>query len=379
METFLRIDINIIAIFLLFTVYSMAKKRLDKKDKLNIEFLKSSKIIIIQLIIETSTCIINKRSGNMLIIISYFLHVLLFSVAPLLAYNWYRLVKNLIFPQIRKNKFEKVGFIIPVIINFVLTVLSFRYHLVFYIDQKNVYNRGSLFLIFVIITYFYFIITFFYIIKYRKRILKREFNLFFLFGILPLLGGVIQGLIYGPLLMWSTAAFSLVLVYTFLQQRMVHIDSLTGAWDRSSFEHYMSTKLCRDNSIKTGLIYVDVDELKKINDKYGHIEGDYVIKESIACIKRVLRKNDIIVRMGGDEFIVIVDCQRTEEIEKIIKKMEASIELYNQNLDKEYQISCSFGGGIYDNKEGSVKEFLNHIDGLMYQNKVLKKDAKAKE
>lgn len=55
-----------------------------------------------------------------------------------------------------------------------------------------------------------------------------------IFAGLPLIGGVLQTLFYGYLFMWSGAAFALVIVYIFLQQRMVHLDDLTGAWDRVS-------------------------------------------------------------------------------------------------------------------------------------------------
>ncbi len=374
MQTFLRVDINIIAIILLTAVYMIANMRLDKKDYLNATFLQVSGIIALELAIETTTCIINKRPGTWLIPLSNILHILLFSIAPVLTYYWYVLVKSLITtPQKKKNKLRTIVSLLPVIINFVLTLLSPSYHLIFYIDQNNVYKRGPLFIVFGIATYVYFLASFFYIIKYKNRIMKREFYIYFIFGILPMSGGIIQGFFYGPLLMWSTVAFSLVITYVFLQQRMIHLDHLSGAWDRGSFEYYMLTRLGRNDQNKSGLVYMDIDELKKINDQYGHVEGDFTIKQAIACIRKVLRKSDIIVRMGGDEFIIILDCDVQEAMNKIIRKMEDSITSYNQQSGKTYRIACSFGGAIYDPNKSSIEDFLNHIDRLMYQNKSLKR------
>jgi len=96
MDVFLRIDINIMAIVLLGLVSLNAYKRLDRQDLLNRVFLIVSLIIIVQLIFETSTCIIEKRPEQWLIPISVFLHICLFAVAPILTYYWYFFIKNLV-------------------------------------------------------------------------------------------------------------------------------------------------------------------------------------------------------------------------------------------------------------------------------------------
>ena len=80
----------------------------------------------------------------------------------------------------------------------------------------------------------------------RRRLIRQEFQPLVLFGILPLAGGIAQTLYYGPLLMWSSTAFSPVIAYAFLQQRMVHPDHLTGAWSRQPFGDFIARRLaCR--------------------------------------------------------------------------------------------------------------------------------------
>lgn len=369
MSVFLRVDINIIAMILLGTVCFIAYKRLDKQDSLNRVFLRVSLIIILQLFFETITCIINQRPEKWLIPIAVFLHIGLFSISSVMAYYWYILVKNLVIPDEANYCKRNILLLIPVAISIFLAVLSPIYNFVFTISSLNVYERGPLFLVSAAITYLYIFCGFILIVKNKRKIVKQEFAILFIFSILPIIGGIVQTLFYGALLMWSSVAFSLVIVYIFLQQRMVQLDDLTGTWNRSSFDYYITQRLKQKTNEKFGIIYVDIDGLKNINDRYGHVEGDFAIKTSITIIKSVIRKNDIIVRMGGDEFVIILDCESNQVLEKTIERITEFFAQYNKNSGKNYNLACSFGADIFDSNFSSIEQFLHHVDNLMYQNK----------
>ncbi len=369
MDVFLRIDINIMAMVLLGLVSLNAYKRLDRQDLLNKVFLIVSLIIIVQLFFETATCIINKRPEQWLIPISVFLHICLFTVAPILTYYWYFFIKHLVGSDEATVKKSNIILLIPVIVSIVLTLLSPIYNFSFYIDSLNVYHRGPFFNINAAITYLYIIYGFILIVKNRRKIVKQEFVPLCIFSALPMIGGLVQTLFYGTLLMWSGTAYSLVIVYIFLQQRMVHLDALTGVWSRGSFDYYISQRLKQKNNDKFGVIYFDIDRLKNINDSYGHVEGDLAIKTSIAIIKNVIRKNDIIVRMGGDEFLIILDFESNADLEKTINRINASFSEHNKNSGKGYKLECSFGADIFNSDYSSIEQFLRHVDNLMYENK----------
>ncbi|MFX4263511.1 diguanylate cyclase domain-containing protein [Pelotomaculum propionicicum] len=369
MDVFLRVDINIMAMVLLGLVSLNAYKRLDRQDSLNRVFLIVSLIIIVQLFFETVTCIINKRPEQWLVPMSVFLHICLFAVAPILTYYWYFLIKNLVVSDEAAVKKSNIILLVPVVISILFTLLSPVYNFVFFIDSSNVYHRGPFFNINAAITYFYILYGFILIVINRSKIVKQEFVPLCMFSVLPLIGGLVQTLFYGTLLMWSGTAYSLVIVYIFLQQRMVHLDALTGVWNRGSFDYYISQRLKQKNNDKFGVIYFDIDGLKNINDSYGHVEGDLAIKTSIAIIQRVIRKNDIIVRMGGDEFLIILDCESNVDLEKTINRINASFSEHNKNSGKSYKLECSFGADIYSSEYSSIEQFLRHVDNLMYENK----------
>ncbi|MDD2483491.1 MAG: hypothetical protein PHQ50_00470, partial [Eubacteriales bacterium] len=97
MDVFLRIDINLVAMILLMTVLYIATKSLDQQDELNSLFKRVSLVIIIELFIESMTCVLNRMDGEFVAPASYFFHVCLFIVAPILSYNWYRFVCRWIY------------------------------------------------------------------------------------------------------------------------------------------------------------------------------------------------------------------------------------------------------------------------------------------
>ena len=192
-------------------------------------------------------------------------------------------------------------------------------------------------------------------------------------GIMPVIGGLLQSLFYGILLMWSFAGFSQVVVYIFLQQRMVHIDDLTGAWTRGTFEYCLAQKAKRKKDDTFGLIILDIDDLKKINDEFGHFEGDYALKTAVQLIKSALKKTDILARTGGDEFLIILDCKTRDRVEQVTEKIRAAFRQYNETANKEYLLDCSIGAELFHSDFIDVDYFMRHVDKLMYENKKKKK------
>ena len=373
MNLFLRIDINLVAIALLGITFLIAYKRLDKRDKLNEIFLNVSIIIILEIIFETLTCVINGQPDQRLIPFSFFLHMCLFITAPILTYFWYTFVHYWVMSDDNISKKNNILLLIPLIVNFIIAILSPFYDFIFYIDYSNEYHRGSLFILSSLITYFYIILSFVLLLKQKKKIFKEEFLPLFVFGILPMIGGLLQTMFYGILLMWSCTAFSLVIVYNFLQQRMIHLDNVSGAWTRSSFDYYISKRVQLKEDEPFGLIFADIDGLKNINDKFGHLEGDFAIKTAIKLIKSVLRENDVIARFGGDEFVIVLNCDTKLTLEKTIERIKVSFVKYNENSDKGYALECSFGADIFDVNSRSLEQFLYHVDNLMYCSKNQKK------
>ncbi|GAB6044808.1 GGDEF domain-containing protein [Caminibacter profundus] len=147
-------------------------------------------------------------------------------------------------------------------------------------------------------------------------------------------------------------------------------DKLTGLYNREFlFEalNKLSEKTKRTGS-KFVLIFFDLNNFKNINDNYGHEEGDRVLKKVANILKQSFRKYDIVVRYGGDEFIVIIELDKNINIEKTLKKLEEKIE----NSFAKYNISIAYGIANSDESD-NIEKLIEIADMRMYQDKKTKK------
>lgn len=374
MDIFLKVDINFAAMILLGIVCVMTYRRLDLKDQLNRVFLITSLVVILGLFFEAATCIINRRPEPWAGLVSIALNICLYSVAPVLAYFWYLMISRWIFPEEKISPGKNAVMLVLIAVNLIVTLLSPAYGLVFSIDSANVYHRGAYYPLSMAILYVFFIYMLILILKQRKSVAMEEFFPLVTAVVLPMAGGLLQGLFYGILLMWSCAGFALVVIYIYLQQRMVHLDDLTGAWMRGTFDYHIMQRLKVKNNEVFGLILLDIDNLKQINDKYGHFEGDYALRMTVQLVKSALKKTDIIARTGGDEFMIILECESQEELDQAIDRIKTALCEHNETAHKDYLLDCSIGAELFRPDLQDIEPFKRHVDRLMYKNKRAKKE-----
>ncbi len=187
-------------------------------------------------------------------------------------------------------------------------------------------------------------------------------------------GGIPDGEARLLFLVPSVLAFLFVLSYIYLQERLLRNDGLTGACSRTFFESCLSRTLAKNTEEAFGMIYLDVDNFKDINDRYGHLVGDEALKALVSVIKNVLRRTDSISRLGGDEFGILVHVESIADLETVARKIERALEVYNHASGKSYQISCSMGMRLFRKSSNlSVEAVLRQVDYLMYNRKKDKK------
>jgi diguanylate cyclase (GGDEF)-like protein/PAS domain S-box-containing protein len=165
-------------------------------------------------------------------------------------------------------------------------------------------------------------------------------------------------------------------------------DELTGLRNRRGFmllaEHQLKlaqkrASLNEQEQNDLLLLYADLDSLKQINDLYGHNEGDAVIIKAAKILKKTFRDSDILARLSGDEFAVMIVASGSENEEKIEKRLAENIASVNSQSDKPYQISMSIGlVRIPSTSSASIGEFMERADTLMYENKNRKQQQQEK-
>ena len=149
------------------------------------------------------------------------------------------------------------------------------------------------------------------------------------------------------------------------------IDELTGLYNRRRFfvlaEQYL--KLSVRKKEKLLLLFIDMDNLKWINDHHGHNEGDQALIDLANILKETFRESDIIARIGGDEFVVLSE-SADENGEIIVTRLYENIEDHNAKRSRRYPLSISVGTTQFDPKYPiSIDELLSKADALMYAQK----------
>jgi diguanylate cyclase (GGDEF)-like protein/PAS domain S-box-containing protein len=149
-------------------------------------------------------------------------------------------------------------------------------------------------------------------------------------------------------------------------------DELTGIYNRRGFFTLAEQQLKLANRQKRGifLLSADLDNLKKINDTYGHQEGDIALIGISKILKESFRDSDIIARIGGDEFVVIPIITTEEGTMTVSARLQKFLEIHNAKKDRQYQLSVSVGLAYYDPESPcSLDDLLVKADKLMYEQK----------
>ena len=154
-------------------------------------------------------------------------------------------------------------------------------------------------------------------------------------------------------------------------EKIATTDSLTGLINRQAFDFLFGEYLedATRNSSTFSAVMFDIDYFKKINDRYGHLIGDEVIKKVADIAKSSVRRNDFIARWGGEEFIVLLKDCGLEEAKQVAEKIRSTIEKYDFDVDlNHFQVTVSLGAALYASPETS-DDFFSRADKALYHAK----------
>jgi two-component system cell cycle response regulator len=164
------------------------------------------------------------------------------------------------------------------------------------------------------------------------------------------------------------------------QQAQLHLlslslmDELTGLHNRRGFISMAEQrlKLTSRQGVRSMLIFIDMDNLKYINDNFGHREGDYALQQIAALLRECFRESDIIGRLGGDEFCVLLS--QTAETDHLLvrKRLVQLIAKDNDHSGRFYALSVSLGA-VDISSPHELEQQIGRADALMYEHKRAKR------
>lgn len=155
------------------------------------------------------------------------------------------------------------------------------------------------------------------------------------------------------------------------------MDPLTGAYNYGYFRNELESVIEERKGIPVSLIMIDINNFKSINDNYGHLTGDYLLKAVTEVIKQSVRGADTVARYGGDEFAVILPGATTEEALQVAKRIEQAVAVsYFSFEGKDIKATVSWGAiTTLDNEVKSINRIIDLADKRLYNMKKLKKTA----
>lgn len=146
-------------------------------------------------------------------------------------------------------------------------------------------------------------------------------------------------------------------------------DPMTGLSNRHYFEDHLRTAIARAERFdsKVGLLFLDIDNFKLINDSLGHDIGDQMLQQVAIRLLDVIREGDIVCRLGGDEFAIIVhDIEIETSLATLAQRIIDSLRIPITLAQTQHFISCSIGISTYPNCAQNTEDMLKHADLAMY-------------
>lgn len=152
------------------------------------------------------------------------------------------------------------------------------------------------------------------------------------------------------------------------------IDELTMLSNRNGFETLAerALKVCKRSDCPATLVFFNLKNFKKVNDKFGYSEGDRALIAFATMLVEVFRESDVIGRVGGDEFVVLLTNAAKTDSPEVLARLQEALNNYNRISSRGYQLSYTVEVIEYDPEmHHSIGELLQEADTLMYQNKKL--------
>ena len=147
--------------------------------------------------------------------------------------------------------------------------------------------------------------------------------------------------------------------------RELYMDALTGAYNRRYYEDQL-----KQTEMVAGVAMIDLDDFKLHNDTYGHNAGDLVLETVVNVIRNSIRKTDMLVRFGGDEFLLVMPDILEASFQKKLKQIQNEIHAAEVPGYSQLQVSVSIGGVL--STHGTIEDAIHKADQCMYQAKTSK-------
>lgn len=323
---------------------------------------------ILNLVLEATTFAVDGQPGEIMYWSVYLSNSILFLVNLIPLSLWLVYLDECILTSEREKKKKRIVYFSFNLIVLAIVIANFFSGILFTITADNRYVRGIGVLWIMclnLILFFGYLPT---LTKYRKYISGRIYELILALGVLPILGATLQMFFYGAPLVWPMMALVALAAHILVEREEIRRDCLTGLLSRTQLEARAQYIVGRYQPFS--LIMLDIDSFKKINDTYGHDEGDQALCIVANLLMKSIKQVDSAYRYAGDEFVLIIETEHQDAAIRVVERLETSLARFNKSNQKSYTLSFSSGIAYFDgNQNESLIDLIVKADDIMYQNK----------
>lgn len=311
---------------------------------------------------------------------NYLLNALYFIQSGVISFLWFVYSERIQRSRLVATWRNTIFCAIPLMLLTVLTICSYWTGWLFYIDSLNTYHRGNLYFFQVLIAYGYMLFTAakaFQLSRRKENYAERSrFRTLSSFAIPPAIFGMLQTLMPGVPLLCVGNTLAVLDVYFSFQEQLISVDALTQLNNRNQLLKYLSAKMPQYSadsfdasaSKHLYLLIMDVDYFKKINDRFGHVEGDLALMRVADALKRVCAdQNYFIARYGGDEFILLCELSDDAFVVALCEKIQETLSMANSGSNVPYSLSLSIGFAACTADIHSIQDFIGAADEELYR------------
>jgi diguanylate cyclase (GGDEF)-like protein len=298
---------------------------------------------------------------------NYFVNLLFSWSTPLITCVWASYIDFHMFHSYSRLK-KRWFYLQAMIIMIIFMIVNLFTPFIFSVSENNVYSREPYMWLIIVLNTSMVIYKWIDAYKNKDKINRQIVVSMLAFLLLPTIAAVIQVLVYGAFIIWPIMSITIIVFYIHLETVSTSTDYLTGLMSRFRMDDHINYLIGKKESF--GLVIIDLDDFKFINDKYGHAFGDKALRLFSKNLKKSFNKNSIVGRFGGDEFIIITKSLTNTEIAINFNKLSKKITETSLVNNIPFDINYSLGYHFWEKNENlSYEELLNLADKDMYKNK----------
>ncbi len=365
------LEMDIFCICIIMTLLTRGKNARDHQNSQRI--LNALMYSVMALCISDTFWVTCEKIPAVVPAVKYAVDILYYILSGFVSYLWFLYSEYMQESKFATSRKYKLLAIIPVTLFNILTLTTPWTGLMFYVDADKQFHYGPLYILQSIILFGYIIFTsgkaFLRAQNKHDYANRSKYLTISSFCVFPLFCGIWQMNFGDSPVLSMGITLALLQVYINLQNEKISIDPLTQLNNRNQLLRYLSGKMKNPSSCKQlYLLMMDMDYFKKINDVYGHVEGDNALIRVAATLKKVCsRYHCFVCRYGGDEFIIICEAESEETIRTLCLDINEVLAEDNAAAGAQYDLHLSIGYAAYTAEMKTIPDFIAKADKMLYE------------